>query len=68
MCGRYAYKHSWGQIVNLYRLTLPETPPEVLRESYNVAPTHVMPITAAALLLIGAIGRIAYLEWFATSS
>jgi putative SOS response-associated peptidase YedK len=44
MCGRYTYKLSWEQIVSFYRLTLPETPPEGLRESYNVAPTQVMPI------------------------
>jgi len=28
MCGRYTYKLTWEQIVNLYRLTLPEHPPE----------------------------------------
>jgi hypothetical protein len=28
MCGRYTYKLSWEQIVNLYRLTLPEQPPQ----------------------------------------
>jgi len=44
MCGRYTYKLTWEQIVNLYRLTLPEQPPEKLRPNYNVAPTHVMPI------------------------
>lgn len=44
MCGRYTYKLTWEQIVNLYRLTLPEEKPERLRENFNVAPTHVMPI------------------------
>ncbi|MFO1086539.1 MAG: SOS response-associated peptidase [Reyranellaceae bacterium] len=44
MCGRYTYKLTWQEIVRLYRLTLPDEPPEKLRESYNVAPTHVMPI------------------------
>jgi putative SOS response-associated peptidase YedK len=45
MCGRYTYKLSWSEIVALYRLTLPEEPPENLGPpSYNVAPTHVMPI------------------------
>jgi putative SOS response-associated peptidase YedK len=34
MCGRYTYKLSWKQIVE----------PEGLIPSYNVAPTHVMPI------------------------
>ena len=45
MCGRYTYKLSWKQVVELYRLTLPEEPPPLLRESYNVAPTDVMPIS-----------------------
>ena len=48
MCGRYTYKLDWRQIVELYRLTLPEAPPETLRPSYNVAPTHVMPIIRPA--------------------
>ena len=47
MCGRYTFKLSWKQIVELYRLTLPEEPPP-LRESYNVAPTDVMPIIRPA--------------------
>jgi putative SOS response-associated peptidase YedK len=38
MCGRYTYKLTWEQIVTLYRLTLPEEPPERLKPSYNVAP------------------------------
>ena len=48
MRGRYTYRLSWKQIVELYRLTLPEEQPETLRESYNVAPTHVMPIIRPA--------------------
>jgi putative SOS response-associated peptidase YedK len=48
MCGRYTYRLSWQQIVNLYRLTLPEEPPGQLTPSYNVAPTHVMPIIRPA--------------------
>lgn len=44
MCGRYTYKLTWAEIVSLYRLTLPDKPPEQLRENYNVAPTNVMPI------------------------
>ena len=48
MCGRYTYKLSWEQIVNLYRLTLPEEPPEKLEPNYNTAPTHVMPIIRPA--------------------
>jgi putative SOS response-associated peptidase YedK len=49
MCGRYTHKLSWKQIVELYRLTLPEEPPENFGgPSYNVAPTHVMPIIRPA--------------------
>mgnify|MGYP003340416029 CR=1 FL=1 len=43
MCGRYTYKLSWAEIVALYRLTLPDEPPERLRPSYNVAPTQDIP-------------------------
>ena len=31
MCGRYTYKLSWEEIVRLYRLTLPDEPPEKLK-------------------------------------
>jgi putative SOS response-associated peptidase YedK len=48
MCGRYTYKLSWQQIVNLYRLTQPEAPPALLKPSYNVAPTDLMPIIRPA--------------------
>jgi putative SOS response-associated peptidase YedK len=48
MCGRYTYKLTWAEIVNLYRLTLPEEPPERLKPSYNVCPTDVMPIIRPA--------------------
>jgi putative SOS response-associated peptidase YedK len=49
MCGRYTHKLTWKQIVELYRLTLPEEPPENFKgESYNVAPTDVMPIVRPA--------------------
>ncbi len=48
MCGRYTYKLTWEQIVNLYRLTLPDEPPAGLKPNYNVAPTHVMPIIRPA--------------------
>jgi putative SOS response-associated peptidase YedK len=48
MCGRYTHNLTWEQIVNLYRLTLPEEKPERLGPNYNVAPTHVMPIIRPA--------------------
>lgn len=48
MCGRYTYKLTWEEIVALYRLTLPDEPPEGLRESFNVAPAHQMPIIRPA--------------------
>src|SRR4026209_26631 len=48
MCGRYTHNLTWSQIVNLYRLTLPEEPPERLGPNYNVAPTQVMPIIRPA--------------------
>src|SRR5262245_7255842 len=47
MCGRYTHLLNWSQIVELYRLTLPDEPKD-LRPSYNVAPTHVMPIIRPA--------------------
>lgn len=33
MCGRYTYKLTWEDIVRLYRLTLPDGPPEKLKAS-----------------------------------
>ena len=48
MCGRYTYKLTWTEIVELYRLTLPEEQPESLKPNWNVAPTHVMPIIRPA--------------------
>jgi putative SOS response-associated peptidase YedK len=48
MCGRYTHKLTWQQIVNLYRLTLPEEEPPGRKASYNVAPTDVMPIIRPA--------------------
>ena len=47
MCGRHTHLLTCSQIVELYRLTLPDEPQE-LRPSYNVAPTHVMPIIRPA--------------------
>ena len=48
MCGRYTHNLTWSQIVNLYRLTLPDEEPPELKPSWNVAPTHVMPIIRPA--------------------
>ncbi|WP_428661363.1 SOS response-associated peptidase [Reyranella sp.] len=48
MCGRYTHNLTWEQIVNLYRLTLPDEPPEALKKNFNVAPTTVMPIIRPA--------------------
>ena len=48
MCGRYTHLLTWQQLVNLYRLTLPEEPPEQLKPNYNVAPTNAMPIIRPA--------------------
>jgi len=44
MCGRYTHKLTWQQIVNLYRLTLPDEPPPQLQPTYNAAPTQALPI------------------------
>ena len=48
MCGRYTHLLTWADIVNLYRLTQPEEPPEQLKPNYNVPPTTVMPIIRPA--------------------
>ena len=48
MCGRYTHNLTWQQIVSLYRLTLPDGEPPGLKPSWNVAPTHVMPIIRPA--------------------
>jgi hypothetical protein len=34
MCGQFTYKHTWEEIVALYRLTL-DAPPHNLRPRYN---------------------------------
>jgi len=44
MWKRYTHDLTSGQIVHLYRLTLPEAPPSNFRPNYNVAPTDAMPI------------------------
>lgn len=47
MCGRYTHLLTWSQIVELYRLTLPDGPKD-LKPNYNVAPTQIMPIIRPA--------------------
>ena len=54
MCGRYTLNMTFGGIVGLYRLTLPEDEPKdrngkpMCGPNYNVAPTTVMPIIRPA--------------------
>lgn len=54
MCGRYTLNMTFGNIVDLYRLTMHEEPPiDRSRKpfglpNYNVAPTLVMPIVRPA--------------------
>jgi putative SOS response-associated peptidase YedK len=54
MCGRYTLNKTFGGIVDLYRLTLPEEEPKgpegkpMVSPNYNVAPTTVMPIIRPA--------------------
>jgi putative SOS response-associated peptidase YedK len=38
MCGRYTHLLTWEQIVNLYRLTLPDEEPKGFAPNYNVLP------------------------------
>jgi putative SOS response-associated peptidase YedK len=38
MCGRFAVKATWAELVALYRLTM-DAPPHNLRPRYNVCPT-----------------------------
>ena len=40
MCGRYTQNLTWGEIVDLYRLTLPAEAPVQVKPNYNVAPTQ----------------------------
>lgn len=48
MCGRYTFNLTWQQIVALYRLTIPDVPPERFGPNYNTAPTQAMPIIRPA--------------------
>jgi putative SOS response-associated peptidase YedK len=44
MWGRYTCELDWGEVVGRYQLTLPKTPPDGLRPTYNAAPTQVLPM------------------------
>src|SRR5271168_4243011 len=40
MCGRYTHRHTWPEIVALYRLTQPAVAPNDFGSRYNIAPTQ----------------------------
>lgn len=40
MCGRYTHRHTWPEIVALYRLTQPAVAPNDFGPRYNIAPTQ----------------------------
>jgi putative SOS response-associated peptidase YedK len=44
MCGHYTYRHTWADIVALYRLTGSPVPPNEFRPRYNLAPTPQGPV------------------------
>lgn len=44
MCGRYTHMRTWREIAALYRLTIPQDPPDSYRPDYNTSPTHVVPV------------------------
>jgi putative SOS response-associated peptidase YedK len=43
MCGRYTQLRPWSELVNLYRITAPDSPIN-LPPRYNIAPTQSVPI------------------------
>src|SRR6185312_9654926 len=47
MCGRFAVKATWAELVALYRLTM-DAPPHNLRPRYNVCPTDPVDVVTAA--------------------
>ncbi len=44
VCGRYTHRHTWPEIVALYRLTQPAVAPNDFGPRYNIAPTQVAPV------------------------
>jgi putative SOS response-associated peptidase YedK len=44
MCGRYTHRHTWAEIVALYRLTAPAVAPNEFIPRYNLAPTQSGPV------------------------
>ena len=46
MCGRFAVKATWAELVALYRLTM-DAPPHNLRPRYNVCPTDPVDVVRA---------------------
>lgn len=44
MCGRYTHNLTWGDIISLYRLTLPDAAPAQAKPTWNAAPTQPLPI------------------------
>lgn len=59
MCGRYSDVLTWDEIVRLYRIAVPATPPN-LQPRYNIAPTQ-----EAAVVRRTAEGQreLAFLRW-----
>jgi putative SOS response-associated peptidase YedK len=71
MCGRYPYKLTWEKIITLYRLTLPEEPPERPYATINArsdriqtAPTYREPFKKRRCL----VPTTGWYEWQKTSA
>ena len=47
MCGRFTNKLTWQEIHDLYEITNEDFRPN-LRPSYNIAPTHILPVVRLA--------------------
>jgi putative SOS response-associated peptidase YedK len=44
MCGRYTQQHSWGELVEIYRIPEPEIGPRKQQPTYNATPTQALPV------------------------